>query len=250
MRVYLAGTMEGNQGHFMVKHKDSVPSNVAILESFFYADEFTEKIIPGLKDILLDSGAFSFMVKGDGKVDWYEYIDKYADFIIRNKIEKFIELDIDPIVGYDEVLKLRAYLEEKVGRPSIPVWHKSRGLDAFKETCEKYPYVAIGGIVTKEFKKTDYKTFPWFINTAHQNGAKIHGLGLTNIEAIHKYKFDSVDSSSWTCGNRFGFIYHFNGHGFDKMNKPVGFRIKDPAKIAIHNFNEWVKFQKYAEKHL
>ena len=38
----------------------------------------------------------------------------------------------------------------------------------FVEMCKNYPYVAIGGIVTKEIPINKYeKLFPWFVNTAH-----------------------------------------------------------------------------------
>lgn len=116
--------------------------------------------------------------------------------------------------------------------------------------CEEYDYVAIGGIVSKEIDKDDYKYFPWFINEAHKRGAKIHGLGFTNLEGLTKYHFDSVDSTSWTAGNRFGYIYTFNGKTMVKVKCPQGTRLKDSREAAVRNFNEWVKFQKYAQRNL
>ena len=111
-------------------------------------------------------------------------------------------------------------------------------------------YVSLGGIVTREFKASEYKYFPWFINTAHSKGAKIHGLGFTNLKGLKKYHFDSVDSTSWTSGNRFGSVYHFNGRTMIKTDRKPNERMANPRELAIHNFNEWVKFQKYAEKYL
>ena len=35
-----------------------------------------------------------------------------------------------------------------------------------------------------------------------------------------------------------------------KRGKREGQRLKDSRAVAINNFNEWVKFQKYAETHL
>ncbi len=116
--------------------------------------------------------------------------------------------------------------------------------------CEDYDYVAIGGIVSGEIKKQDYRYFTWFIQQAHQRGAKIHGLGFTNLRGIEKYHFDSVDSTAWTCGNRFGLVYKFNGRTMVSADVPAGKRIGDARGLAIHNFNEWVKFQRYAEKYL
>jgi len=249
MKVFLAGTMYGNQASAIEKLKIKKPLP-AILESFYYADEVVEKLIPFYDDFLLDSGAFTYMTGNGGSVNWEEYIDTYSNFITRNKVDKFIELDIDSIVGYDEVKRLRKILIEKTGKQPIPVWHKSRGKEEFLRMCEEFPYVAIGGIVTKEIKKSEYKFFNWFINQAHQRGTKIHGLGLTSFDAMEKYRFDSVDSSSWTSGNRFGHICKFDGRRVRNISPPQGKKLSDSRLVAINNFNEWVKFSKYAETYL
>lgn len=225
--------------------------DVAILESYYYADEWTEKTIPLLKNFLLDSGAFTFMSNAKkGNIDWKKYIDGYVDFINRNSVKHFFELDIDCIVGYENVLKIRQYIEEKTGKKCIPVWHKSRGKEEFLKMCDEYDYVAIGGIVSKEITQNEYPYFTWFINEAHKRGTKIHGLGFTNLKGLEKYKFDSVDSTSWMAGNRFGSVYFFNGKTVVKYDKKQGQRLADSKAVAVHNFNEWVKFQKYAEKNL
>lgn len=225
-----------------------------ILESFFYANSDTEKLIPYYGDFLLDSGAFTFMQGKGGSPDWSEYVTRYAEFINRNKIEKFFELDIDSVVGYDRVKQIRRDLERLTGRQSIPVWHKARGKDEYEGLCKDYPYVAIGGLVDGakkgEYARKLWKYFPWFINTAHKNGAKIHALGFTSLDGIRTYHFDSVDSTAWTTGNRFGALYFFNGKTIIKKNTPSGYRIGDGRKAALNNYTEWVKFQRYADLHL
>lgn len=224
-----------------------------ILESFFYAEkDEIQKLMPYFGDFLLDSGAFTFMENSKIRADWDEYVERYADFINAYKIEKFFELDIDVVVGYKEVKRLRKKLETLTGKQSIPVWHLSRGKEEFLRMCDEYPYVAIGGIVSGEIKSDRYKYFPWFIDNAHERGAKIHGLGFTNLEGLKKYHFDSVDSTAWTTGNRFGHIYRFNGKTMTKVNKPDGTRVPKEKirELAVNNFIEWCKFQQYAETHL
>lgn len=225
--------------------------NLSILESFYYADESTEWLIPRVGNFILDSGAFTFLASRKKQVDWDDYLSKYIDFINRNRVELFFELDIDSLVGYEAVLGLRSRLEAETGRKSIPVWHKSRGRDEFVNMCREYDYVAIGGIVTKEITPDDYKYFSWFVSTAHEHGARIHGLGFTNADGLLKYKFDSVDSSSWVYGNKYGMVQTFNGHGmrYVSKKKTVG-RLKNHTDIAVNNFNEWAKFQRYARLHL
>lgn len=220
-----------------------------ILESFYYADSDTERLIPYFGDFLLDSGAFTFMQNAGSAVNWDDYAHKYAAFVVKNNVKKYIELDLDYIIGCDGARRLRSILEEETGRKSIPVWHPIRGKNNFLEMCEEYDYVALGGIVGKKWQGTE-QYMPLFINEAHKRGAKIHGLGFTKLQKLPYYHFDSVDSTAWTTGNRFGYIYFFDGKTMIKKDAPKGFRIGDSRAAALHNFTEWVKFQKWADVHL
>lgn len=249
MEIYLAES-EARAKQMNEDSKDNLFKGTNILQSYYYCNEFTEKVvIPSCDSFMLDSGAFTFFSSGK-HVDWNEYIKKYADFITRNDVKLFFELDIDSLVGYENVLLLRKKLESLTNRKCIPVWHKSRGLDEFVKMCKEYDYVALGGIVAKEITQKEYKYFPKLIKIAHENGAKIHGLGFTNLVGLTKYHFDSVDSTSWVSGNRFGSIYKFNGKTMVKYDKKEGQRLSDSRKVAVHNFNEWVKFAEYAKGNL
>lgn len=249
MNIYLAGQVKSFQGK--QEYTDAIKEHHPfILESFFYADDITEKLIPYFGDFLLDSGAFTFMQQSKNNIAWEDYIERYADFINRNKVKKFFELDIDSIVGYEKVLEYRKMIERLTNNPVIPVWHVSRGIENFKRMCDEYGYVAIGGIVSKEIKKEHFKILPTMISEAHKRGAKIHGLGFTALEWLRKCPFDSVDSTSWTTGNRFGHIWQFNGRTMIKHDVPKGKRLSDSRRVAEINYLEWLKFQKYAEKNL
>lgn len=251
MKLFLAGQWPWRKSGLYDAHVKKY--RPFILDSFYYADADTERLMPMFSDFLLDSGAFTFMESSKTHVDWDEYIQRYAAYINRNKVEKFFELDIDSIVGYEKVLQYRKELERLTCRQCIPVWHTNRGKDGFVRMCEEYPYVAIGGLVgtgDAEYARKYWNAFPWFIRTAHQHDAKIHALGFTSLEGISKYHFDSVDSTAWTTGNRFGFVYRFDGTTMKKDNVPEGKRIKDPKRVALNNFNEWCKFQRWASTHL
>lgn len=247
MEIYLAGT---ERRRYVLE--DATNLRPYILESFYTAEKnkCAGEMLKYYGDYLLDSGAFTFMNSG-GQEDWESYIERYADFINRNNIQKFFELDIDSIVGYDKVKEFRHRLEKLTNRQCIPVWHISRGKEEFTRMCEEYGYVAIGGIVTKEITPDKYKYFSYFIKEAHRHGARIHGLGFTNLKLLTQYHFDSVDSTAWTCGNRFGKVYCFDGKTMREKKKIAGVqKMAQPRELAKHNFLEWVKFQKYAEEHL
>lgn len=249
MKVYLAGVAPWRDGGM---YDDALRTyKPYILESFYYVNSDTERLLPYFSEFILDSGAFTFMADNKGsKPNWDEYIEKYTNFINRNKIDKYLELDIDNIVGYDKVKQMRATLERETGKPCIPVWHKERGADEFKGLTKDYSYIALGGLVRTDYDRLDEKVFTPLINTSHANGCKIHGLGYTRLEGLTKYHFDSVDSTAWTTGNRFGHIYRFNGKTMTKTDKPTGMRIGDAKKAALINFIEWIKFQRYADTHL
>lgn len=219
-----------------------------ILESFLQTTEKSVKYLPYYGDYMLDSGAFSMLMGNAKKVDLKTYVDSYIAYVQKYNVQKFFELDIDPIVGYEEVLKIRKYIAAKVGRSPIPVWHKSRGMKDFIEMCKRYKYVAIGGYVSGEFAKGEVEKFPLLIKEAHSHGAKIHGLGFTQLKYLPRFHFDSVDSTAWVSGNRFGAVYKFNGKTMVKYNKPAGMRVRN-KEVAINNFVEWVKFQEYAKTH-
>lgn len=222
------------------------------LGSFAYGESI-KKLIEPCESFMLDSGAFTFLQKtkkgGAVDLDWDSYADAYAQFIKQTGIDLYLELDIDLLVGYERVKALRAKLETVTGRPSIPVWHRSRGKDEYLRLCESHPYVAVGGIAIGDIKPAEYRHFPWFIEQAHERGAKVHGLGFTRTELLHKYRFDSVDSSSWTCGGRFGALCWFDGREVHQHAKRFGQTV-DGETANAHNFAEWVKFQQYADENL
>lgn len=250
MKIYLAGVAPWRGGQDKIYDESYKTYRPYILESFYYADADTERLLPYFGDFLLDSGAFTFMQSSKSHVNWEEYLERYADFINRNKVAKFFELDIDSVVGYSKVLQYRARLERLTGKRCIPVWHKSRGIEDFRKMCNEYEYAAIGGIVAKEIKPQQYSIFPQMIKEAHQRKCKLHGLGFTNLKLLPKCHFDSVDSTSWTTGNRYGYLYKFNGETMIQVDAPKGHRISKPKEAALNNFIEWIKFQKYAETHL
>ena len=244
MDIFLAGTYSRPS---VITDTDKI----FVLESFYYVKEWMNPYIKEHWNFMLDSGAFTFMSnKETGKnIDWDNYVERYANYINELDIVLFLELDIDVIVGIKEVERLRTKLEKLTNKQSIPVWHKSRGKDYWFKMCDEYNYVAIGGIVTGEIKAHQYSVFKYLIKEAKKRNTKVHGLGFTSAEGLKRYRFDSVDSTVWIYGNRGGFVYQFNGRDIIKINKPVNTRVK-AKKVAINNFKEWVKFQKYAKENL
>ena len=246
MKVCLAGTS------CLKNNKEEYNKIPFLLESFYTIKEWQIYYINKSKLFLLDSGAFTFMNNFKGKVNWDEYIEKYADFINKYDIKYFFELDIDVVVGIKEVERLRKKLEKLTNKKCIPVWLKSRGLEYWEKMTKEYDYVAIGGIVIKEIKQKDYKYFIPLLEIAKKNKCKVHGLGFTSMKWLKKIKFYSVDSTSWTSGCRFGIIYKFINNKLIQIKKPFNTRITKikENEVIKNNLKEWIKFQEYADKYL
>ena len=245
MRLCLAGTES-----VYTELRPMIKNVPYILQSYYYFCDWQKPLIHSADLFLLDSGAFTFMNSKGGNVNWNEYIDKYIAFIKENGIKHYFELDIDVITGYEEVKRIRAKIESETGIKSIPVWHKSRGIEEYKRLVQEYDYIAIGGIVTKEITKKDYPLLKRMVEYAYNNNVKVHGLGFTQKDAS-QYKFYSVDSTSWKTLSRFGRLYKFDGEKMLTVT-PKGKSI-NKAKYIIgerHNLKEWIKYQRYLNKGL
>jgi len=248
MIIYLAGS-----GTQHLQMSESI-GKINKLDSFMYMTDTFAKFIPHYKRYILDSGAFTFIMQHrKGKkvsVSIDSFTDKYIDFVNAHNIEHFFEMDVDSTHGYDKVKSLRRRIESRTGRPTIPVFHKNRGLDDWKAMCKDYEFIALG-IGGKDVSFTDWKTFKMFNDYAKSVGCRVHCLGVTGMSVLSKVDFYSVDSSSWTCGNRFKEIHFFRNGQIEKLTDKDAelkdMRIKDHAALAVHNMEEWIKFSRYAE---
>ena len=108
MKLYLAGS----GWIFLWDNKKFY--NFNRLESFGYIDKKEFPLIKLYNNFILDSGAFTYLNNSKESIDWEKYIDSYANFIVKYNVDKFIELDIDSVVGLKEVERLRNQLEKKL----------------------------------------------------------------------------------------------------------------------------------------
>lgn len=249
MKLYLADLTPYGRSTYNGILQENKPY---ILESYYYIrshNEWIGKMLPFFKDFMLDSGAFTFFGK-DGNTDWKKYTLEYCDFINKYKIDNFIELDIEKVTSMEHVEDLRKLIHDKTGKRTIPVWRPSRGLDYWYKLIEEYDYVAISASGAYDSgwtrKKGSDLVLRKLILDAKKKDCKIHGLGYTNLRMLDKVPFYSVDSTAWLYGNRGGYIYHFNGRTIQQIKQNGKRLLGRPA--AIHNFSEWVKFSKYADR--
>lgn len=240
MIVYLAVTNAYVVGELM---KDS-----DVLCSYMYLkrDRTLLARVRETRNFLLDSGVFS-MINSKKQVSIERYVDEYADFVKENRIQRYVEIDVDQIYGVQYTRKLRDRLEQRVGWRSIPVWHSIRGKDSFLNDTRDYDYIALGYFLTEGVSASITEKYARaFIDAAHTNNCKIHGLGFTKTTILKDFPFDSVDSSSWAASSRYGGLFHFNGKNMVAYKRPQGMKMKNYKDCGRQSFREWKKFQDYA----
>lgn len=230
-----------------------------LLNTFFYArtalkDPRFARIFQNFNNqgnLIFDSGAFSFM---NGKIiseqEMDDYCETYCQFIKKYRIKHYVELDIDALFGYEKALEYRKYLEQSIGYPSIPIFHRSRGKKEFEKMVQNYEYCGIGGIAIKNIKQSEYRHFAQLNRYARYYGSKIHAMGFTPSHDLNSYGFYSSDSSSWNAGARFGTVYQYKGNQVIKsIPKPKNTRLSiDRSTIQTHNWLEWCKYQKSVDR--
>lgn len=149
MRVYLASTYSGMDKQTREEViRETNPKY--ILESFINGENKCADAMGtvGRENFLLDSGAYSYM---NGRPvtlsDMDRYVNRYINFIKNNQVKYYFEIDVDNIFGLEQVENWRKKIELATGQRCIPVWHKGRGVEYFKQMCRDYSYIAIGGLV-------------------------------------------------------------------------------------------------------
>lgn len=214
------------------------------LMSYFYIRnklDIATFIRDNSEEILIDSGAHSFQ-KGK-KVDWVEYTKQYAKFIQefdRPNVIGYFEMDVDNIIGYDNVLELRKILESVTDK-IIPVWHKNRGIDDFKKMCQQYAgkIIAVTGFKNEDIQDHQYMMF---LKYAKKYNCKVHCLGMTRKKILDKVPFDYTDSSSWVQSSIFGRI----GNNRKKVTREFS---KDNRYIVFkENYIKGMEMQNYYYK--
>jgi hypothetical protein len=173
--------------------------------------------MPGLRkakalgaDCCLDSGAHSFQTHPElgkyaevYKKQYFKYLQNYGD-----QYDFVVELDIDHVIGLEEMYRWRGEMDDLGIDNWIPVWHHNQGPEGWREICTKYDYV---GTQTK-LKLVSLKELWENLRVAASLDTRVHGFGLSEPQPICLF-FDSLDSTSWQRGARFGIMDWFDETG-------------------------------------
>lgn len=188
----------------------------------------------------IDSGVFTFMrragvtvqnknaktVKPATFAEFREFAKTYVDYLKRDMDlwDWIIDLDCAELFGVEAEDAYRRGLKKIVGDRLLPVWHAQRGHDGWIQMIEEYPYVCMalakgaGGRSSR-----NHAMVRTMVREAHERGTKVHILGMSTLEHFETYEVDTMDSSSWASGVRWGEI---------KLNR---------GKVMIPKFDQSVR---------
>jgi len=192
-------------------------SDVHALFAFGSGNNDTLLFAPLFKTVMLDSGAFTFLTGVKKSLDITKYVRDYGAFVNRLRPDYFIELDIEGIVGVPAYYDYLHRLQDITGRDPLRVFHLTRGMEYYEALCRSQPFFCIGGMIPRVGENTRV-VVGQLITIAHQYGAAVHGLGVTNHSDLMQWPFDSCDSISWLSGACFGNILCFNGRHVEMLD--------------------------------
>jgi len=199
-----------------------------VLVSYYYLNENLKEFVESFGyeiNLMLDSGGFSVRNR-DRKIN----VSDYISFIKRNSryIKYYFVLD-NKREMLDET-KHNLELMENEGLNPIPIYHTDEPFEYFKELCEKYPYIGVGGA------EHNYRNI---FSIANENNVRIHLLGNTSPTTLLKYKPYSADSVSWCSGGKFGHIYIFNGYTLKQFHQ------RKNRSVLLHSIQNEEFYKQY-----
>jgi hypothetical protein len=200
VKVHIAGYYQNRRKMFETKHP-------YFLESYHYLhlQKFEKLIRNDGVQVFLDSGAFSMFTQG-ANVD----LEAYAQWIKDNQDIIRVASNLDVIGAGNETGSYdNQRLLEALGVQVQPV-HHARDADQWLERylAEGYDYIFLGGMVPETTKYLrGWLDHIWDKYLADADGmpkVKVHGFGLTTLELMERYPWESVDSISWLLMASFG----------------------------------------------
>jgi hypothetical protein len=192
-----------------VTHPTALPARMKVLLSYYYYSstdldkEFT-KLFRIQPEVFFDSGGFSAFTQGI-KIK----AEDYGNFLLKWQHVAAVYANLD-VIGSPEGTWANQQALEAMGLHPIPVFHVGEPWSWLERYVERYPYIALGGMVPH--LKTWRKLLPWLVRCFQIGRGKsvYHGFGVTTWSIVKDFPWYSIDSSSWGMGARYGVVPLFD----------------------------------------
>ena len=187
--------------------------------------------------IFMDSGAYSLRDQGADS----SYLAAYARFIRRHHESIDLYANFHVIGDPDRTRRNQTQLEFQFGIRPVPVVHNGthpRWLGRYLNAG--HGVVALGGLAGKTSRRSCRRWLDqcFKLLTKYPN-VKVHGFGISSVEAVNSYPWYSVDTAAWTrrAGDGQIFVPHKKARRFifDKASRKV-----QPEQGVDHDTAEWL----------
>jgi len=207
----------------------------------FTREEFANKLTVNqrINYASKSSGAVQFFADWsfNQNADVRKYLDEYIEFIHKYKSQLVGYVNLDIIYNAEESWENQKYMESNGLRP-IPVFHYGEDFKWWRKYVDNYEYVGIGGVaggITLQQFVTSLgnKAFEYIAETNPE--VKVHGFAVTSVNLIKRFRFYSVDSTTWLKHAAYGNImvpkYDVVNKRFDYCLTPFVISVSDISMV-------------------
>ena len=173
-----------------------------------------------------------------------------------DRIEIFSEFDALAL-GKDwiEVYRPAGHNDNLIGK-FVAIWHSEEGLEELARLCGNYRRVGI-----LKVDAFDRDLTPILNSMVKKYNVKLHGLGITSMEAMREIKWESVGSTTWLAPIQWGESHIWTGRELKRYPKKYSERARkqhrqlfmnngfDAAKISDGDTNELLKLSVWSWQH-
>lgn len=179
----------------------------------------------GPAEVFADSGAYSAATLGVtiGLSDYAAWLKDW-----QHLLTTAATLDV---IGDPDATQRNTLALEEMGLRVLPVFHTGSPWERLHALCERYRYIALGGMVP--YSKEPDQVMRWLIRCfriAADHGTVFHGFGQTRFRTLAALPFYSVDSSAWGSGSRYGSIALWD----ERRSRLVSVQASDPVQARRH----------------
>lgn len=177
--------------------------------------------------LFIDSGAHTY--QNDPKyleydIDyWEKHLQGYLRWVEKNRefIFAIASFDFENVVGPEVVDRWnKEYFEPFMIRTGIPVcfvWHQD-SYQTWDFYCKRYPYVGFSSVNT-DGVSIDMDEYKDRLRVAENNGAVVHGFGMTRTSMLTELPFYTSDSTTWLVGLQYGEINYWRDTKMSRLKK-------------------------------
>ena len=251
MTFYLSAA-SGRTAHFLGEcvPDDSLPpsaekkfANPALLVSYVFLDRFflpnREKL--NFREWVMDSGAYSAHNSGV-EITLAEYIKTCRRLLDEDKkLKEVFALDVigDPKASAENCAEMWSE-----GIPAVPCFHIGEPERVLFEMAEKYPKIAVGGMVGMGGGIKERFIGQVFARVWPK---KIHGFGIGSEKLMLNFPFDSVDATNWEIGAcAFGRWHTFGNMSVKGKDQNLISEVEHCLRLERRAESRWKKIKQKA----